>query len=569
MASNSDVDLVLRHLGNFGLYQFKVYVLSCLPIFIAGAITTALVFTTVVPSHRCFVEGCDLGSLNDRDVVGLQSYNDSFLKFTIPKVGNTEQLDSCRLNGRQDVTSFDLCLAQLFDNRTQNTCDEYVFEQSVFENTVVTEFNLVCSSSWIVQLLQSLFFVGILVGAIMSGIIADRHGRKTVFVFLCPTLLFTLFASSFAPSTLVYGLTLIVKGICVAGIYQSAFVIGIEFTGGRFRFWCGNISSIMFAIGAVYACIAADYFREWRFIEISLTFPVMIMLSYPCIFPESIRWQLSNGKFESAIEQILAAARTNSIVIPEELLASICKKQKIKAVHTKALSIIDLFTRHHLVRTWTLALLFIWFANSLTYYGLWFLSSQIDKNIFYSMTLLSLVEIPGIVLTAAFVEKFNRKSILVAVMLIGGVACTIAALLSPDYAQLKMWLAVLGKCTISGSFALIYVYTVEIFPTVLRISGLGLCSMFARIGGMTAPYLLQLTIFGPSFPFLTIGCVAIGAGLISTVLPETKGKKLPDTLEEVAMLKNGQSPHRQYDNRTSSSKSTNNEEEANLLGDET
>lgn len=63
--------------------------------------------------------------------------------------------------------------------------------------------------------------------------------------------------------------------------------------------------------------------------------------------------------------------------------------------------------------------------------------------------------------------------------------------------------------------------------------------------------------------------MAIGAGLISTVLPETKGKKLPDTLEEVAMLKNGQSPHRQYDNRTSSSKSTNNEEEANLLEDET
>lgn len=48
------------------------------------------------------------------------------------------------------------------------------------------------------------------------------------------------------------------------------------------------------------------------------------------IFPESIRWQLSNGKFESAIEQILAAARTNSIVIPEELLASICKKQKVR-----------------------------------------------------------------------------------------------------------------------------------------------------------------------------------------------------------------------------------------------
>lgn len=111
------------------------------------------------------------------------------------------------------------------------------------------------------------------------------------------------------------------------------------------------------------------------------------------------------------------------------------------------------------------------------------------------MTLLSLIEIPGILLTAAFVEKFNRKSILIAAMLIGGVACTIAALIPPDYLQLKMWLAIFGKCNISGSFALIYVFTVEIIPTVLRNSGLGLCSVFARIGGMTAPYLLQLVCY--------------------------------------------------------------------------
>lgn len=137
------MDLVLNQLGNFGFYQFKVYVLSCLPIFIAGAITTALVFTTVVPSHRCFVEGCDLGSQNDSDVVGLQSYNDSFLKFTIPKdFSKSDQLDSCRVYGRQDVTSFELCLEHLFDNKTQNTCDNYVFEQRVFENTVVTEVSM-------------------------------------------------------------------------------------------------------------------------------------------------------------------------------------------------------------------------------------------------------------------------------------------------------------------------------------------------------------------------------------------------------------------------------------------
>lgn len=47
------------------------------------------------------------------------------------------------------------------------------------------------------------------------------------------------------------------------------------------------------------------------------------------IFPESIRWQLSNGKIEPAIEQIRAAARLNQIVIPEELLVSISRKNKV------------------------------------------------------------------------------------------------------------------------------------------------------------------------------------------------------------------------------------------------
>lgn len=169
------------------------------------------------------------------------------------------------------------------------------------------------------------------------------------------------------------------------------------------------------------------------------------------------------------------------------------KLGKSKQIKRKS-SIVDLF-RHKLMRLWTLALICIWFANALVYYGLSFLSSQIGENIYYSMSMLSLVDIPGILLTAFFVEKYSRKAILITVMLLGGISCTVASMLPANYVDLKMWLAILGKCFIAGSFSLIYVFTVEIFPTVLRISGLGLCSVFARIGGMTAPYLLQLVRF--------------------------------------------------------------------------
>lgn len=210
-------------------------------------------------------------------------------------------------------------------------------------------------------------------------------------------------------------------------------------------------------------------------------------------------------------------------------------RKRLQTQQKPTANVWDLF-RHSTLRIWTLSLLYIWFTNSLVYYGLSFLSSQFDDDVYYSLKMMCIVELPGIVLTTYAVEKMSRKRVLMSVMLIGGIACTISSLLPETYGGLKLALAIFGKMNISGSFSLIFVYTVEIFPTVLRISGLGLCSVFARIGGMVAPYVLQLEMFGPKFPFLAIGITSLIAGVVSVVLPETKDKKLPDTIEEVSLL---------------------------------
>ena len=46
----------------------------------------------------------------------------------------------------------------------------------------------------------------------------------------------------------------------------------------------------------------------------------------------------------------------------------------------------------------------------------------------------------------------------------------------------------IGKFCISASFAIVYVYSAEVFPTVLRTTGVGSSSMFARFGSILAPY---------------------------------------------------------------------------------
>ena len=59
-----------------------------------------------------------------------------------------------------------------------------------------------------------------------------------------------------------------------------------------------------------------------------------------------------------------------------------------------------------------------------------------------------------------------------------------------------MWLpvtiAMVGKFLISMTFAIAYLYTAELFPTKVRNVAVGTASTFARIGSMSAPYIVDL-----------------------------------------------------------------------------
>lgn len=66
-------------------------------------------------------------------------------------------------------------------------------------------------------------------------------------------------------------------------------------------------------------------------------------------------------------------------------------------------------------------------------------------------------------------------------------------ILLPEYSEgLELIPALIGKCFITCAFAIIYVFTSELFPTSVRGTVIGLCSMWARIGGMLAPFSSEL-----------------------------------------------------------------------------
>ena len=135
---------------------------------------------------------------------------------------------------------------------------------------------------------------------------------------------------------------------------------------------------------------------------------------------------------------------------------------------------------------------FLRLISSMVFYGLSFQASNIGSNIYMTFILLSLVEVPGDMLATYAMQKIGRKKVLFITLCLGGLSCAATAVIPNSYSACVTALAIFGKSQIAAAFSLCYVYSVEIFPTVLRSSGLGMCNMCSRIGSILAPQLLQL-----------------------------------------------------------------------------
>ena len=79
-------------------------------------------------------------------------------------------------------------------------------------------------------------------------------------------------------------------------------------------------------------------------------------------------------------------------------------------------------------------------------------------------------------------DCWGRRPILSFCQLVSGIACIGAGLLAEqeDLIILQVFLSLIGKFGASACFAIVYVYTAELFPTVIRNTAIGACSTIAR-----------------------------------------------------------------------------------------
>ena len=226
--------------------------------------------------------------------------------------------------------------------------------------------------------------------------------------------------------------------------------------------------------------------HDWHLLQMVLTAPTVIFLSYWWIVPESVRWQISKEKYREAREQIMYVAKKNGCNLNEVRddfdhvveQAKLEKQKKLEEGPPRKYGISDL-VKHPNMCCKSLTLFFNWFVISGTYYGLSLSASNLGGNPYINFFISAAVEIPAYAINLLILNKpkIGRRLALCLPLMVAGLALTITIFVPKDQTAVLITLSMLGKLAITSAYGVVYVFAAEIYPTVIRNVGLGACSM--------------------------------------------------------------------------------------------
>jgi MFS transporter, putative metabolite:H+ symporter len=344
--------------------------------------------------------------------------------------------------------------------------------------------------------------IGMAVGALIFGLMADRIGRKSVFVITL--LLFSVGSglSALATTLTVFMILRFFIGMGLGGELPVASTLVSEIVSAEKRgkvvvllesFWAGG-----WLIAALISFFIIPRFG-WE--------TALLISSLPAFYAIYLR-----------------------IKLPDSPEFSRQKTRQKGSVFNNTLAI---WAKPYTVQTTMLWIL--WFCVVFSYYGMfmWLPSVMVMKGFsmiksFQYVLIMTLAQLPGYFTAAWFIERLGRKFVLVTYL--SGTAISAYFFGMADSFSLLITSGIFLSFFNLGAWGALYAYTPEQYPTTIRGTGAGMAASFGRIGGIFGPLLVgylvtQKTAISVIFTIFTISII-IGVLAVLLLGKETKKKEL-------------------------------------------
>lgn len=544
LVTKTDYEEILQHIGPCGRFQLHQYLKLCLCCAAAGMGVVVFIFTGLTPDYRCHVPECESPNATYHQY----QVHDSLI-LPVWYNGTLSESQKCRIP-KVEMGQDGVCLAHTAHwtddtNGSECSLNELVMDRSVVTSSVVEEYELVCGRYWLRAVYSSLYMIGMLFGSYFFGWVSDTYGRvrslQLSIVFISLAGFLSTFCT-FEGGVHIYGILRVITGMGGMGVFLVPYVLLLEHVGSKFRIPVAAVLSFWFTIGTFILAFLAYMIRDWQTLQMAAHIPMIGVLIPVWFASESPRWLISKGRLEEAEQIIREVARTNNKNVPEHLL----RKTPSPGEEVKSRSettVLDMF-RNWKIGGRSLLMCYQWAATSMCYYGLTFTATSLSSGGAYAnFTLGVAVELPAYIFNLIALDSWGRRPILSFLQVVSGISCIFCGLLmgntDPGMGSLQICLFLLGKVCAACGFGVVYVYSTELFPTVIRNQAVGLCSLSARIGAVAAILLKNLNVYWAPAPVVIMGVIATVAGCLGFILPETLGSKLPESIEEALRIGEG------------------------------
>ncbi|KAH8312740.1 hypothetical protein KR044_012612 [Drosophila immigrans] len=411
------------------------------------------------------------------------------------------------------------------------------------ESTFVSDWELTCGRSIQRTSAQVSLSLGKFCGSFSFGILADKFGRKTSFTLGAAFYVVGSILCSFSPWYSLFLVGRFALGAASSGLFYPAFTMIVENICLKHRSWMSIAFSASYPVGMILLAITGYLIQPWRYLQLALTIPSLLLILNCYLMNESPRWLITKQRYDR-VYQILfkqpshyevqaAIAPATEIVSdkkPLEPASNDSLGQKLRNGPLK--SIIELYSNPQ-VRKLIFTSYFMFCVTSLSYYVTALNAENLKVSRYLYIIATGVVDIPSYLVPVIMLRFTGRRITTMFLFMWTGISLLLVLSVPAGSTTWIVSFAMLGRFGISATYSVVTLYTAELYPTEIRNSALGTCSTWAHVGSISAPYVVDvLGALGWYIPTTICGCCVLVAGLLTLTLPETGTGKLSDKVED-------------------------------------